>query len=141
LVRLFINEEPQGLYLLVDHYKNPFLKNVFGGGNDKKYKHGALYQGSMQENPLAAGKLKKGANLGYLGPSISDYIEPRVNASAYKVQESGHGVKPNEELQDLVSFINFIHETDSNNGKKKRDEKDLAQDWNKKFDVSLFLKQ
>lgn len=138
--RLFINQEPQGLYLVVDNYKNPFLKNVLG--NDKpNWKNGALYQGSMQENPLAVGKLQSGANLGYLGPSTNDYIESRLNLSPYKVQEIAHGVNSKDNLANLVSFIDFIQKSSSYKHSKKKDEKKLAHEWNKRFDVSLFLKQ
>ncbi|CAO0797504.1 unnamed protein product [Mucor circinelloides] len=138
-VRLFINQEPQGLYLIVDNYKNPFLKNVLGNGKSS-YKNGALYQGSMQENPLAVGKLQSGANLGYLGSSSNDYIESSVNLSSYKVQEIAHGDKSNDNLASLVSFINFIQKASAHEHIKKKDEKKLAHQWNKRFDVSLFLK-
>jgi hypothetical protein len=135
-----VNEEPLGLYLIADNYKNPFLTNVFSG-NHKKYKHGALYQGSMQENPLAVGKLQYGASLAYLGPNAADYIEPKLNTSVYKVQELGHGVHEKDSLKSLIHFIKFIHKTKSIDHRKKEDDKDLVHDWNKKFDVSLFLKQ
>lgn len=96
----------------------------------------------MQENPLAIGKLQNGANLAYLGPNTSDYIEPSANASVYKVQEPGHGIKPHDQLNDLISFIDFIHKTEGQStGEQKIDEKDLVKEWNKNFDVSLFLKQ
>ncbi|KAI8637952.1 coth protein-domain-containing protein [Parasitella parasitica] len=138
-IRLFINQEPQGLYLVVDNYKNPFLRNVLGNGKSS-YKHGALFQGSMQENPLAVGKLQSGANLGYLGPSSNDYIESSVNLSSYKVQEIAHGDKSKDNLASLVSFIKFIQETSKRKHARKRGEKKLTDEWNKRFDVSLFLK-
>lgn len=137
---MFVNEEPQGLYLVVDNYRNPFLKNVLGN-NDKKYKNGALYQGSMQENPLATGKLQIGANLGYLGPRPIDYIEPGLNISTYKVQEDAHKSKIKDDMQELVKFIDFIHETENYDYSRKKDQKQLTRIWNSKFDVSLFLKQ
>ncbi|KAG0942478.1 hypothetical protein G6F57_004530 [Rhizopus arrhizus] len=131
-IRLFINEEPQGLYLMADHYKNPFMKRSFGQG-EEKYKRGALFQGVMQENPMAIGKLRLGANLGYLGPNEEDYIETCTNRSAYKLQERTprvHGLNP------LISFIEFIENTKSWNGSIK----DLEEEWNKKLDVPVFLK-
>lgn len=77
-IRLFINQEPIGLYMLVDNYKNPFLRNVYGNSNKKKdkgkkYKHGVLYQGEMPENPMAPKGLQGGANLEYLGPQAENY--------------------------------------------------------------------
>ncbi|GAA5815968.1 hypothetical protein MFLAVUS_009487 [Mucor flavus] len=137
-IRLFINEEPQGLYLIADNYKNPFLKNLLGSTN-KKYKNGGLFQGSMQENPLAVGKLQLGANLAYLGSNPEDYIETGLNMSVYKVQEEGHkdGKHP---LKSLIKFIEFIHKTKKYNLEKKKDLKKVMHSWDKKFDVSLFLK-
>lgn len=126
--------------MVVDNYKNPFLKNVLGNGKPN-YKNGALFQGSMQENPLAIGRLRSGANLGYLGPSSNDYVESSVNLSSYKVQEIAHGDKSNDNLASLVSFMRFIQETSTHKHTKKKDEKKLAHEWNKRFDVSLFLKQ
>lgn len=137
---MFINEEPQGLYLLTDHYKNPFVENVLGNGS-KKYKNGALYQGDMQENPLAIGQLQLGANLAYLGPHPKLYIEPETNKSVYKIQEEADRNKGKDPLLDLVEFIEFINQTKNYNLQDKKDEKKLVNAWNKKFDVSLFLKQ
>ncbi|KAI8355066.1 coth protein-domain-containing protein [Choanephora cucurbitarum] len=125
-IRLFINGEPQGLYLMVDHLKSPFLNNIFGGGN-KHYREGALIQGQMQENPMAKGILKLGASLNYLGSSSTDYIEPSLNTSAYRVVS-----KPKAKgLEAFVSFINFIHQHPTSPSFKA---------WQKTLDVSLFLK-
>lgn len=115
------------------------MSNVFGK-KDKKYKHGALYQGSMQENPLAVGILQQGASLSYFGSHAKDYVEASVNMSAYKVQELGHGVHIEDGLKSLVKFIGFIHSTEDY-GHNKKDDKELMRKWNKVFDISLFLKQ
>lgn len=130
---LFINEEPQGLYLMADHYKNPFMKRSFGQG-EEKYKRGALFQGAMQENPMAIGKLRLGANLGYLGPNEEDYIEACTNQSAYKLQERTSSV---HDLNPLISFIQFIENTKSWNGSIE----ELEEEWNKRLDVPVFLKK
>ncbi|CAO3697951.1 hypothetical protein G6F70_002724 [Rhizopus microsporus] len=135
-VRLFINQEPQGLYMLVDKYKEPFSKKVFG--NDQPdYKRGTLFQGSMQENPMAVGRLRLGANLGYLGPTIKDYVEPEVNQSVYKIQEyPSKSMSEDQTMASLVSFIQFIESTKTFAGTKE----ELAVEWNKKLDVPTFLK-
>ncbi|KAG1445469.1 hypothetical protein G6F56_009905 [Rhizopus delemar] len=131
-VRLFINQEPQGLYLMADHYKNPFTKNTFGKDRSK-YKHGALFQGAMQENPMAVGKLRLGANLEYLGPLEQDYIEPTTQTSAYKIQESS---SEDSSLMPLITFIKFIESTKTWKGSME----ELEEEWNKRFDVPVFLK-
>ncbi|KAI9471815.1 MAG: coth protein-domain-containing protein [Benjaminiella poitrasii] len=129
-VRLFINGQPQGLYLLIDHYKDPFVQNVFGHAHQ-----GALIQGSMQENPLAISKvLRHGANLGYLGPAAANYTDSITHLSPYKLQEKAQN-KTDDELNNLISFIKFI-----NSNKNSTDENTLIQKWNRRFDIPLFLK-
>jgi hypothetical protein len=123
MCRLFLNGDPHGLYLMADNYKNPFLSNTLGT------KGGALIQGSMQENPLAKGKLQLGANLEYLGPHIEDYFVG--NESVYKIQEEAP-----QGFEKMMEFIRFIHDTKDWNSSKK-----LESEWQKRMDVSLFLKQ
>lgn len=137
---MFVNEEPQGLFLFVDNYKNPFFKNVLGN-NGTKYKNGALFQGSKQENILAPGKLQMGANLGYFGSRASDYIEPSSNSTVYSVLEDTDDSKIKDDFQGLIDFISFIHKTEKYDYTKKKTQKKLARKWNRNFDVSLFLKQ
>ncbi|KAG0175369.1 hypothetical protein DFQ28_000956 [Apophysomyces sp. BC1034] len=127
-VRLFINEEPMGLYGMIDNYKNPFLKNVFGHG--KKYKHGVLYQGSMPENPMAPEKLSGGANLAYLGPNPSDYVFG--TETLYKISQEAS--RKDNGLQRLIEFMEFV------NNPGLDEEEDLEEAWNKRLDVDLFLK-
>lgn len=138
-VRLFINREPQGLYLVVDHYKDPFFKNVFGSGKHG-YRTGALVQGSVQENPMASGKkIQEGANLAYWGKHIKDYYE-NGTVSAYEVQEAAHGGKKEDAMKDLVSFIHFVNEKNQR-VRSASEERKRVHEWNKRFDVNLFLKQ
>ncbi|KAI9274204.1 coth protein-domain-containing protein [Sporodiniella umbellata] len=132
-VRLFINGEPQGLYLMADTYKNPFTKKTFGQDNSE-YKHGALFQGVMQENPMATGKLQLGANLGYLGSREEDYLEPGTQLSTYKLQEPAGN---DTSLMPLVNFISFIESTKTWSGTTQ----ELEQKWNEIFDVPVFLKK
>ncbi|KAF7728341.1 hypothetical protein EC973_006282 [Apophysomyces ossiformis] len=127
-IRLFINEEPLGLYGMIDHYKNPFLKNVFGQG--KKYKHGVLYQGSMPENPMAPGKLNGGANLDYLGPTPSDYIFG--GETLYKISQEAS--RKDNGLQNLIEFMEFVKNPEVEAAE------DLKDAWNRRLDVDIFLK-
>ncbi|KAI8981982.1 Pam16-domain-containing protein [Mycotypha africana] len=198
-IRLYINEEPAGLYLMVDSYKNPFLQHALGQQalSPKKDKHGSgghsppagvLIQGSMQENPMAVGKLRLGANLAYYGPNYKDYVEPSMNDTmAYKIQDYGHGHHPKKAMKGFIDFLGFIndgyatkvdkvgtlhrilknkkdddddddddddtmdkhkkkHKKKKHQHKKKHHKKDKRQErneveeWNKRFDVSGFLK-
>ncbi|KAI8389362.1 coth protein-domain-containing protein, partial [Blakeslea trispora] len=131
-IRLFINGQPQGLYLIVDHLKGPFLTNVFGGGS-KTYKEGVLIQGQMQENPMAKGILKLGASLNYLGPSAEDYVERPSNQSAYRILSKSKEKHPTKNFEALVSLLEFIQQ-------QSKSKAISLKAWNKKIDVSLFLK-
>ncbi|KAI8388273.1 coth protein-domain-containing protein [Radiomyces spectabilis] len=134
-VRLFINEEPLGLYVLIDNYKNPFLKNVFGQG--QKYKQGVLYQGSMPENPMAPGRLGAGATLAFYGLTDTDYAEN--GKSLYKVQQEG--AAGSNGLKELIEFMEFINGTAIKMDTLASSQfDDLQEAWNARFDVRLFLK-
>lgn len=106
-----------GLYLMIDNYKSPFLKNVLG----KRRSRGALYQGSMPENPMAPKGLSAGANLAYRGSSAKDY-QPTYKIQ-HEAKDGGGGG-----LEDLIDFMAFIEDPD-------------PDAWPEKFDVDLFLKK
>ncbi|KAI9498910.1 spore coat protein coth [Zychaea mexicana] len=156
-VRLFVNNEPLGLYVMVDNYKNPFLKNTFGGskatlGNKKnKYKHGVLYQGDIAEN--FTNPETPSANLAYRGPLASDYdvamsttindMDATANNSIaissssssssrtalYRIRQESSDPEEPPGLTRLIEFLEFIatHSTDE-------------QEWEERFDVDMFLK-
>jgi hypothetical protein len=108
---------------MTDNYKNPFLPNILG------HKGGALIQGSMQENPLAKSKLQSGASLEYWGSRVEDYFVGKE--SVYKMQEG-----KSKDFEKLIEFIKFVHDAEDS----KLDDK-LEKEWEKRMDVSLFLKQ
>lgn len=82
-----------------------------------------------------------GANLGYFGSRVSDYIEPSSNSTVYSVLEDTDHSKIKDDFQGLIDFISFIHKTENYDYTKKKTQKKLARKWNRNFDVSLFLKQ
>ncbi|KAI8974323.1 coth protein-domain-containing protein [Pilobolus umbonatus] len=121
--RVFLNGVPQGLYLLVDHYRHPFPSHALPEGG------GSLFQGNMEANPLSQGILKQGASLAYLGPTVDDYYEQ--GKTAYRVQE----LAPEQTgINEIVSLIQFIHNAHT------LPEEDQVREWNKRFNVPVYLK-
>ncbi|CAM0134884.1 hypothetical protein VKS41_000546 [Umbelopsis sp. WA50703] len=113
-VRLFINNDQIGLFLLVDEISNPWLKSDFNGGS--KYANGILYK-------MDGGGDKVGANLAYLGTSESKYSD------FYSVEEASDAGE--KDLKRLINFTKWLKD----NGKKA-----TTADWDKQIDVDGFLK-
>ncbi|ORZ03002.1 coth protein-domain-containing protein [Syncephalastrum racemosum] len=152
-IRLFINQEPIGLYMLVDNYKNPFLRNMYGNNKDnkkhkgKKYKHGVLYQGNMPENPMAPEGLQGGANLEYLGPQAANYAVGLENL--YKIQQEASGKKHRRGLEPLIEFMKFINHPYADDEEEQEGEDGtvvqagggtIIEAWRRRFDVDTFLR-
>lgn len=114
-VRLFINNDQIGLFLLVDEISNPWLKSDFNGG--KKYDNGILYK-------MDGGGDKVGANLAYVGSSESKYSD------FYTVEEESQAGE--KTLKRLIDFTKWIQDK----GKTAS-----AADWNVQIDTDGFLKQ
>ncbi|KAI9284301.1 coth protein-domain-containing protein [Umbelopsis sp. AD052] len=113
-VRLFINNDQIGLFLLVDEISNPWLKSDFNGG--KKYDNGILYK-------MDGGGDRVGANLAYVGTSESKYSD------FYAVEEeSGSGEKS---LKRLIDFTKWI---------KEKGLTASTAEWDAQIDTDGFLK-
>ncbi|KAG0244502.1 coth protein-domain-containing protein [Mortierella sp. GBAus27b] len=91
-VRLFINSEPYGLYLMVDDIKRSFVKQTVHGG-DPFVVRGSLVQMNAWINK---------ADLVYKGPATANY-----DADAYKSRNLGSN-PPNEPLKELISFMSDL---------------------------------
>ena len=113
-VRLFINNEPYGMYLMVDDIKKSFLKQTVHGG-DGKIERGSLIQmNAWNENK---------ATLEYKGDKTSDY-NTKTN---YIYQNLGNNPidDPLEELIDLMRDL--MRDLNSFNPTATRDP---VQYWN-----------
>lgn len=114
-VRLFINNDQIGLFLLVDEISNPWLKSDFNGG--KKYDNGILYKMDGAGDAV-------GANLAYVGSSESKYSD------FYTVEEeSASGEKS---LKRLIDFTKWI---------KEKGKTASTAEWDAQIDTDGFLKQ
>ncbi|KAF9171380.1 hypothetical protein BGX20_007685, partial [Mortierella sp. AD010] len=90
-VRLFINNEGYGLYLMVDDIKRSFIKQTVYGGNNTIIP-GSLVQANAPELNIQADLVYKGAN-------TTNY-----NADAYASQNLGDNPATNP-LQQLIAFM------------------------------------
>ncbi|KAG0281798.1 hypothetical protein BGZ96_001018 [Linnemannia gamsii] len=96
-VRLFVNNKPYGLYLMVDDIKKSFLKQTVHGG-DGKIDVGNLVQ-------MNAWELK--ADLVYKGPNTAQYCD-----YCYVVQSEGYISPPTNPLQELIAFMKDLQDFD-----------------------------
>ncbi|KAG0074694.1 hypothetical protein BGZ93_000393 [Podila epicladia] len=95
-VRLFINNEPYGLYLMVDDIKKSFLKQTVHGG-DAAIQRGSLVQGNA---------FVKKADLMYEGPMSKDY-----DPDCYVSQNLG--TNPTDDpLKELISLMSDLKSFD-----------------------------
>jgi hypothetical protein len=120
--RVFMNDQELGLFGLIDTFQDPWLSNVFNGG--EKYKNGYLYQGSFQT--AESGKRNQISDLSYTS-NISDY---GLGQYGIKVKAS-KGEKDNYE--PLMEFTKFIAEAPTNTS-------NAVEEWNKKLYTDSFLR-
>ncbi|KAF9434191.1 hypothetical protein BGZ76_008417 [Entomortierella beljakovae] len=92
-VRLYVNSEPYGLYLMVDDIKKSFVKQTIHGG-DPLVNRGSLVQ-------MNAWLTK--ADLVYKGPTTASYDE-----FAYTVRNLGYNPESNP-LLELINFMNDLN--------------------------------
>jgi hypothetical protein len=114
-VRVFINNDPIGLFGLAENFKDPWLRNEFENG-DKDYNQGTMFvadisagkaAGEDQSDPTivhdSAGLfvLKGSADLGYLGDKLSPY-----ERGHYGIKEKPSNKRPDfSHIRDLTKFI------------------------------------
>ncbi|KAG0262786.1 hypothetical protein BG011_009707 [Mortierella polycephala] len=97
-VRLFINNEGYGLYLMVDDIKKSFLKQTVYGG-DAKIVPGSLIQANAPDAQTQA-------DLVYKGPNSASY-----NSDVYTSQNLGNNVAT-EPLGQLITFMSELQAFD-----------------------------
>ncbi|KAG0262785.1 hypothetical protein BG011_009706 [Mortierella polycephala] len=95
-VRLFVNNEPYGLYLMVDDIQKSFLKQTVHGGNPQVVR-GSLIQMNAWINK---------ADLIYKGPSTTNY-----DPSTYVSQSLGNN-PVNDHLKQLIGFMSELQSFD-----------------------------
>ncbi|KAI8146996.1 coth protein-domain-containing protein [Fennellomyces sp. T-0311] len=97
-VRLYINDQPAGLFGLIENMKDPWLNNEFAGG-DEDYEQGNLYQGRLASDLFGSGGYI--SDLGYEGDNETIY-----SAGQYKIKEDPSDDNPSyKPLMELTKFL------------------------------------
>lgn len=97
-VRVFINNEPFGLFLMIDDSTDNFINNAMRAGNQKFQYTGPTYKGNAL-NPQLEG------NLVY-----KDDLETSYNDTIYELEDSGNQKKALVKGAEKGPLINFIRE-------------------------------
>ncbi|KAI8074639.1 coth protein-domain-containing protein [Gongronella butleri] len=118
--RVFLNQRPIGLYLVVEQYDDNFLQNTFNAGK-KKYNNGILYEGSDVNKHT-----NRAADLSYHGDDVAYY-----NQSAYDIAEAPKDDKK-DNYDQLIQFTKFI------DGQLKATNKS-ADAWKNQLDANGML--
>ncbi|KAI8087712.1 coth protein-domain-containing protein [Gilbertella persicaria] len=116
-VRLYINNEPFGLYLMIDDSTTNFINNALRGGN-QNYEHtGPTYKGNAL-NPQFEG------NLVY-----KDDLQESYNDTVYKLEDEGNMKKETNNTNEKTPLIEFIKELSLINPAQTTDANDKASNY------------
>ncbi|GAN11269.1 hypothetical protein MAM1_0521c10828 [Mucor ambiguus] len=97
-VRLFVNNRPMGLYLMIDDSTTNFINVALRGGNQKFQYTGPTYKGNAL-NPSFEG------NLVY-----KDDLQESYNDTIYKLEDEGNMKKDMNKTNEKTPLIEFIKE-------------------------------
>ncbi|KAG2191119.1 hypothetical protein INT46_006324 [Mucor plumbeus] len=149
-VRVFLNDQPLGLFGLVDNFKNPWPRNTFAGGKKKNYDQGALYitspkndrndtavlglDNNSSDSQIDASNIALSSTVGpaksdltYLGNNVTEY------SLQYAVREDpSSGTANYTRIMDLCKFINEQSNTTSDDS--------VVPLWNAKLDMASVLR-
>lgn len=123
--RIFINNQPVGIFALIESFKKSWVRNEFANG-DKSYQQGNMYQGVM--SPY--NKIKYGTypDLSYLGENETTYEH-----APYTIEVDPATGKSNH--KPLVGLTRFINEETPLSGQ------DVIPAWEKHFIVDCMLRK
>jgi hypothetical protein len=96
--RLFVNNEPFGLYLMIDDATTNFMNAALHGGNQKYQYTGPTYKGNAM-TPEFEG------NLVY-----KDNLQESYNDTIYKLEDAGNLKKTLNKTDEKTPLIEFIRE-------------------------------
>lgn len=122
-VRVFMNDQPLGLFGIIETFQNPWLANTFANGSTS-YKNGYLYQGTFTTPQSAAqGQI---SDLSYID-NITAYGDGQ-----YKIkQEAAKGDKV--DWKPLQEFTKFVSTAPTN-------QSDAVTTWKEHLDTDSFLR-
>jgi spore coat protein CotH len=115
-VRVIINGQPVGLFLLIETYRSNWYKNEFGGGNKLKHGQGISYHGVG-------------------GPAdLSHLADTKDYKTYYHIDQNpdkNHGPPSYDRLLDFMDFLVDAPTTSAN----------AADIWNKHIDVESVIRR
>ncbi|ORZ18598.1 coth protein-domain-containing protein [Absidia repens] len=117
--RVIMNDQPIGLFLMIEAYKNDWYKNEFGGGKKLKHGRGATYQVSGI-----------GGDLSYFGDNITAYD------GIFRVREKAdkkHGGEDASNFKQVMDFTKFLSEAPTSSD-------DAAKIWNEHIDMDSVIR-
>lgn len=123
--RLFINDEAVGLFGIIENFKDPWLRNEFGGGNED-YEQGVLYQGKLAT--AESGLANHTSDLSYYKNNKTAYDEGQ-----YEIKEDPTD-DDNDDFDALKDFTKFIAEAPTSGDK-------AVKEWQKQLDTDSFLRR
>ncbi|KAI7900821.1 coth protein-domain-containing protein [Cokeromyces recurvatus] len=100
-VRLYVNNEPYGLYLMIDDATKNFINNILRGGNLDYQYTGPTYKGNAMNEQLEG-------NLVY-----KDDLQESYNDTIYKLEDAGNMKKTLNKTNEKTPLIEFIKELNS----------------------------
>jgi hypothetical protein len=132
--RLFINNDPIGLFGFSENFKNPWLRNEFANG-DKGYNQGTLFiADNSKSDPSVVPETTDifvkhgGADLGYFGNDLGPY-----ERGIYGVKQKPSNKKPDfSHIRDLTKFIADASNATADNS--------VVPLWEKIINVDSFLR-
>ncbi|CAO3598948.1 unnamed protein product [Absidia cylindrospora] len=117
--RVIMNDQPIGLFLMIEAYKSNWYKNEFGGGDKLKHGQGATYQGYGSVSDLS-----------YFGDNLTKYDGP------YKIEEDAdkeHGGKNASNYKQVMDFTKFLSEAPTSSD-------DAVKIWNEHIDMDSVIR-
>ncbi|KAI8388122.1 coth protein-domain-containing protein [Radiomyces spectabilis] len=120
--RVVVNDQPLGLFGLVEAFKNPWLKNEFAGG--EKYDQGILFQGGGASVKSMLSKAP--ADLVYRGEDESQYVN-------YKIKEEPDEGEGEADRSRIVEFTKFLQNAPITGS-------DAVEEWDQHVDTQTVIR-
>jgi spore coat protein CotH len=115
-VRVILNDQPMGLFLLIEPYKSNWYRNEFGGGKKLKHGQGISYHG-------------------YGGPTdLSPFSDTKDYKTYYHIVQNPDKKHGPPSYDRLLDFIDFLADAPTT-------AEDAADTWNKHIDVESVIRR
>lgn len=117
--RVVINNQPIGLFLMIEHYKDNWYENEFGGGNKLKPGRGVSYQGTGFTSDLT-----------YFGDNLTKYDGPYQIEEKADKEHRANGAAEFGRVMELTRFLSKAPTTTE----------DAVKVWNEHIDMDSVVR-